>query len=90
MPGVRVVEMHGGWLENQHDIVATLFQIEEGFGVWLELAAGPDAPRGGEDLTAVLWAMFILKKAEVSPGHRTRSMWLSILSSYTLVLGLGI
>ena len=32
MLGVRVAEMKGSWLENQHDLVAALFQVEESIG----------------------------------------------------------
>ena len=60
MLGVRVAKMKGAWLENQHDLVAGLFQVEESIGVWLELAAG--LTKRGEDLTAMHRAMSMLKR----------------------------
>jgi len=72
MLGVRVAEMKGAWLENQHDLVAALFQVEESIGVWLELAAG--LAKRGEDLTAMHRAMSMLKEAEVNPGHRLHTL----------------
>ena len=51
MLGIMVAQMKGAWFENQHDLVAALYQVEESIRVWLELAAG--LGRRGEDLTAM-------------------------------------
>ena len=69
---VRVAEMKGGWLDNQHDLLAALIQVEETIGMWLELARG--VAKRGEELTAMHRAMSMLKEAEVNPGHRLHGL----------------
>ena len=72
MLGVRVAEMKGAWLENQHDLGAAFLQVEENLGVWLEGASG--IAKRGEELTAMHRAMSMLKEAEVNPGHRLHTL----------------
>ena len=68
MLGVRVAEMKGAWLDNQHDLQAALLQVEEGLATWQELEAV--SLGNGERLAALHRYMSILKEAEVNPGHR--------------------
>ena len=70
--GVRVAEMKGGWLDNQHDLLAALIQVEETIGMWLELARG--VAKRGEELTAMHRAMSMLKEAEVNPVQRLHGL----------------
>lgn len=72
MLGVRVAEMKGAWLENQHDLMAAFLQVEEHLGVWLEGSGG--IAKRGEELTAMHRAMSMLKEAEVNPGHRLHTL----------------